>query len=253
MNNDCNCNCSPNYNLNYQLWSTIPYPNRNNPYEGIDPSAMSWPLMYISRDCSNNFYDFKGDPISFKFIDPNFVDFNKELLEVMHVQNNLTCEQKNIATFWGTGVPAQQWTPIFLKLIDEYNVTPPTSARILACLQNVMNDAFVVTWHYKYYFDCARPCQLNRDLKTHLATPIFPTYPSGHSLISGAVEVVLSYFFPKEACTIHKLAESASISRLYGGIHFNSDLQEGLSIGRQLGACAVEYLKTEHESDYIIM
>lgn len=65
--------------------------------------------------------------------------------------------------------------------------------------------------------------------------------------MSGAIEVALSYFFPAEKEKIHQLAEDASISRLYGGIHFRSDLSHGLQLGRQIGSIAVDYFKTQYD------
>ncbi|MEG2787798.1 MAG: vanadium-dependent haloperoxidase [Romboutsia sp.] len=234
-------------------WSQIPYPNENKVFHGIDNTAGSWPLYYIKRNSDNTFSKIDGSHISFEIINPCNINYHDELIEVQEVQLNLTYCQENMATFWGTGVPVQQWTPIFLTLINTYSVTPPKSARILSCLQNVINDAFIITWNFKYSWDYPRPCQLNRNLDTFLSTPKFPTYPSGHSVVSGAIEVVLSYFFPKEASKIHTLAEDASISRLYGGIHFRSDLSQGLRLGRQIGAIAVEYLKTQCDEDSCVV
>lgn len=245
----CNCNC--NYKC-YKKWSEIPYPEATSLPVGKDPSAGTWPLHYIKKLCNNCYYSLFNEKICFNLKDPNKIDFEKDLIEVENVQANLTDDQKSLAKYWGTGVPPQQWLPIFLQLIDEYKVAPSSSARILSCLQNAMSDAFTITWMFKYYYNAARPCQLNRNLKTYLATPMFPTYPSGHSVVSGATEIVLSFFFPKEAALIHQMAEDASISRLYGGIHFRSDLSEGLKLGRQIGNICIEYLKTEHEIDKLI-
>jgi hypothetical protein len=36
------------------------------------------------------------------------------------------------------------------------------------------------------------------------------------------------------------MAEEAAISRLYGGIHFRSDNEVGLNLGRRIGQVAVE-------------
>ncbi|WP_297521887.1 vanadium-dependent haloperoxidase [uncultured Clostridium sp.] len=240
-----NCSCK-------EKWSEIPYPGMFKPHDGIDPSANSWPLYFLKRHPDGSFCTLLGQKILFDIENPNTVDFYAELEEVKYVQNNLTCNQEGMAKFWGAGVPSQQWSPIFLELFTAYNVTPPKSARILSCLQNAMNDAFVITWLYKYYWDAARPCQLDRNLETAVPTPIFPTYPSGHSVVSATIEVVLSYFFPNEYPAINEMVEDASISRLYGGIHFRSDLSEGLKLGRQIGQICVDYLKTQHEIDYLI-
>ncbi|MGL4740448.1 MAG: vanadium-dependent haloperoxidase, partial [Sarcina sp.] len=233
-------------------WSKIPYPGMTELPNGIDKTAGSWPLHFMRRDCTGYFYTLKGKTIFFDIAAPKTINFYADLEEVKKVQSTLTPEQESIAKFWGNGVPVQQWLPIALELIAKYKVTPPKSARILECLQGAINDAFIITWMFKYHWDCARPCQLDKDLKTVLPTPIFPSYPSGHSVVSGAIETVLSFFFPKEANELHRLAEEASISRLYAAIHFRSDLTAGLKLGRQIGNICVDYLKNQYEIDYLI-
>ncbi|MGL4992257.1 MAG: vanadium-dependent haloperoxidase [Sarcina sp.] len=252
-NNKHFCNC-PCHDKEHEIldWATIPYPGMSELPKGVDKTAGSWPLHFMKRDCNGYFYTLKGEKILFDIAPPTTVDFYHDLLEVQKVQATLTNDQKNMAKFWGTGVPVQQWVPIALEIINLYKVTPPKSARILEALQGAINDAFIITWMFKYHWSCARPCQLDRNLKTFLATPVFPTYPSGHSVVSGATEIVLSFFFPKESYKLHSLAEDASISRLYGGIHFRSDLSSGLKLGRQIGQICVNYLKNQYEIDYLI-
>lgn len=237
--NDINCHNSHN------RWSKIPYPNETKPYVGIEKDAGSWPLYFVRLNSNGNFFTLNCTPIKWNFANPCTIDFNAELKEVENVQANLTECEKGMAKFWGTGVPINQWTPIALTLINTYNVNPPMSAKILSSVQNVINDAFVITWFYKYCYDFARPVQLNKNLVPLIKTPKFPTYPSGHSVISGATSTVLSYFFPAEADKLTRLAEDASISRLYGCIHFKADLTNGLSLGRQIGKLAIDIISQE--------
>ena len=41
------------------------------------------------------------------------------------------------------------------------------------------------------------------------------------------------------------MAEEASISRMYGGIHYRSDCEKGLETGNKVGAYAVNRAKTD--------
>lgn len=241
------CDCPTNLTSGHchSKWSEIPYPNQIVPYVGIEKNAGTWPLFFLKFTTNKKFCSLSNKCLCCSIEEPCNIDFNKELVEVETVLENLTPCQIAIAKFWGTGVPVEQWTPIALKLINTYKVNPPRSARILSAVQNVINDAFVVTWFYKYCTDLARPIQLNKELKTVLDTPKFPTYPSGHSTVSSAASVVLSYFFPAESIKLNKLAKDASISRLYCGIHFRSDLENGLELGKQIGEIAVDILSKQ--------
>jgi len=88
--------------------------------------------------------------------------------------------------------------------------------------------------------------QLDQRLVTAICTPKFPSYPSGHSVISGTAEVILSYFFPPEAERLKELAEENSIFRLYGGVE---DIAEGLRLGRQIGRIIVEELMKQSDAN----
>lgn len=262
---NCNCTCTCNTQCacttsSLPKWDTIPYYNETNLPKGVDPTAGQWPLEFFNRNSVGKFYDFKNQLIPFQLKDPSLINYEAELKELVNMQNDLNAggnpKYIEIAKFWGTGVPINQWVPIALQLITSYKVTPPKSARIMRILQGMVNDAFVITWYYKYLYNVPRACQLDHNLKTVLDTPRFPSYPSGHSVVSGACEVLLSYYFPMEAEKLHKLAQDASISRLYGGIHCRSDLTEGLELGRQIAAVVVKTIKLDYDQqgnpvDYI--
>jgi hypothetical protein len=58
---------------------------------------------------------------------------------------------------------------------------------------------------------------------------------------------VLSRFFPRQTRELARLADEAAISRLYGGIHFTSDNEQGLRLGRRIGAVALEAYESEDD------
>jgi hypothetical protein len=107
----------------------------------------------------------------------------------------------------------------------------------------------IIVWDLKYRWDVARPDQYDQKMRTLLCTPRFPTYPSGHATMSGCTQVVLSYFFPREAKKLRKIADDDALSRLYAGIHFPSDNDEGLELGRYIGTVIVNHLKMQLSSD----
>jgi membrane-associated phospholipid phosphatase len=73
--------------------------------------------------------------------------------------------------------------------------------------------------------------------------PPFPSYPSGHATFSAAASEVLASFFPQDAARLRYLAEEASLSRVYAGIHYRFDSEAGLQSGRQLAALATRSLQ----------
>jgi hypothetical protein len=53
--------------------------------------------------------------------------------------------------------------------------------------------------------------------------------------VSGAAEVALAAIFPARKSELRAYAEEAALSRLWGGIHYRSDNDEGLRLGRKIG------------------
>jgi undecaprenyl-diphosphatase len=55
--------------------------------------------------------------------------------------------------------------------------------------------------------------------------------PSGHAATSFAGAVVLTYLFRKGAVAFFVLATAIAFSRVYGGLHFPSDVLAGAALG----------------------
>jgi hypothetical protein len=75
--------------------------------------------------------------------------------------------------------------------------------------------------------------------------PNFPAYTSGHSTFSWAAATILAHIFPADAANLSKQAEEASISRVYGGIHFPMDCDAGKFSGQKIGGFAVTRAQTD--------
>lgn len=228
-------------------WYKIPYPGDKRPPVGLDPLAGSWPTYFFERNQSGILTTPDGEPVCFDIENPRNIDFYKSLRLVQCTLENLTLRERQIAEYWGEGPATKQWTPIIDRLIDTYGLTPPMAGRVLGAVQAAINDAFVITWYFKYIWGIPRPIQLDSELETAVCTPYFPSYPSGHSVVSGTAEVILSYFFAPEADRLRMLAEEAAISRLYGGVHYLEDIDEGLRLGRQIGSIVVEQLRRQRD------
>jgi hypothetical protein len=228
-------------------WYRLPYAGENSLPKSIDPFAGSWPTYFFRKNEEGLLTTLDGCPVGFEIQNPDNIDFYKSLNIVRKALRNLTEEQRIIVEYWGDGPATKQWTPIIDRLIDAYGLSPAYAARVLAAVQAGINDAFVITWYFKYLWDIPRPNQLDQRLATAICTPKFPSYPSGHSVISGAAEVILSYFFPPEAERLRELAEEDSISRLYAGVHFLEDITEGLRLGRQIGRIVVDELSRQRD------
>ncbi|HET9674389.1 MAG TPA: vanadium-dependent haloperoxidase [Gaiellaceae bacterium] len=175
--------------------------------------------------------------------------FLSELHEVYDVSRTATPEQRAIALFWadgaGTVTPPGHWNAIALDLFADKPRNTIQTTRIFAALNTAQADAFIACWDAKFAYWSIRPVSAIRELldpawSPLIVTPPFPSYVSGHSSTSGAASTVLAGFFPSRAAELGVLADEAAMSRLYGGIHFRSDNDAGLALGRRVGEVALQ-------------
>lgn len=170
--------------------------------------------------------------------------FWAEAEEVYRTWQTLTPRQKAIADDWnlqaGSVTPPGVWNQRAIELIRAEKLGPATTARVLATLNLAMSDAAIACWRAKYRWWTVRPVTVIRErfdanFLPHLITPPHPSYVSGHSAISGAAEAALAAFFPERKSELRSFSEEAAMSRLWGGIHYRSDNEEGLRLGRRIG------------------
>ncbi|MCM3717344.1 vanadium-dependent haloperoxidase [Fictibacillus phosphorivorans] len=226
----------------YLRWTQLPYSGElYPPTDGVTPEAGSWPMFFISRR-GQDFIDPFGQVIQWNIKNPNLIDWQSELQIVKQTLQNLTPQQIQIAYRWGTGEVSKQLIPIIYNMMETYGIASTRAARLLGFYHAAINDAFVIAWYFKYLWDVARPCQYDRNLKTVLFTPRFPTYPSAHAVMAGCSESILSYYFPQERHRLHEMFEECAMSREYAGVHFKVDNDEGLKLGRQLGQIVVNLI-----------
>ena len=212
----------------------------------VQPCAGEWKTWVMSGGSQ-----FRPDPPPV-FGSP---EFTAQAREMVDTQKNLTEEQKKAATFWaggqGTPLPAGVWMNVLLAYLRDELPTTPKSERTLAMAAVAMSDAGVASWDAKFAYWDPRPengvrdSGVDRDWKPYIDTPFFPSYISGHATYSGAAAEVLSYLFPDDAADFQAKADEASNSRLWGGIHWRSDNEKGLEVGKKVGQLVVERAKTD--------
>ena len=126
-------------------------------------------------------------------------------------------------------------------------------------------DAFIRAWEEKYKSNYVRPeTVINKYLDPYwmpyIQTPPFPSYVSGHATNSAAAAEAMTACFgdnlsftdtslvdfgipARKILSFRKAAEEAAMSRLYGGIHYRFDNEEGLKVGKKVGEYVVGRLK----------
>ncbi len=215
-----------------------------------------------------------------------------ETREVVQLHANLSDADKALVEFMRDGPSSVQqaghWL-IFARHLsqrDQHSIDDDVKMQLLVTV--TAHDAFIACWDAKMHYDFARPQALvhhffaNDSLTgwmgegkgwgrikgsewrpyspANFLCPPFPSYPSGHSTVSGACAEALKRFkgndrFDYEVTlmpgaltepdatgdevtlrfeTLSETAERAGRSRVLGGYHIEADNQAGLKLGREV-------------------
>jgi hypothetical protein len=126
-------------------------------------------------------------------------------------------------------------------------------------------DGFLACWDEKFRSNRIRPetairKYIDPSFQPLLQTPPFPEYLSGHSVISSAAAVILSFYFgenfsytdtvelrfglpARRFTSFQQAAMEAGLSRFYGGIHFMDAINNGREQGLQVGEWVLSRLE----------
>jgi hypothetical protein len=186
--------------------------------------------------------------------------FYKAAYFVYNKVNTLTPEENLIARYWadggGTFTPPGHMLAITSQLIVDNGIDLTEAAKLFAQVGISENDAAIVCWKYKYKYNLLRPVSY---IQTYIApgwtsligTPPFPSYTSGHATFTSAAGEVLADYFgdsfsftdnqkvadgfaPRSFNGFQEMIDEASISRVYGGIHYSFDSEVGAQTGRDI-------------------
>jgi hypothetical protein len=172
---------------------------------------------------------------------PPAADSAQKLAELDEIKDFPRTFVTNAAAFYWQS-PRSDWILLADDRIAQYHLDgdPPRASRIDALLTVAAFDATVACWDAKYTYWAARPFQLDPDVHPLFPVPVHPSYPAAHGCVSGAQGAILAALFPAESQSLTDLANEAGMSRMWAGIHFRSDIDAGLALGRSVAQRVID-------------
>ena len=200
----------------------------------------------------------------------------------MMIKKGDTSEEMKMAQFWDCNpyvtvnqghmmfakkkiTPGGHWMGITKIACNESKADFEKTVYAFTATSIGLFDSFISCWDEKYRSNVVRPetminQNIDEDWKPLLQTPPFPEYTSGHSVASTCSAVILTsvfgenfkyldttelpYGLPKRNFKSFKdAAKEASMSRLYGGIHYKASIENGIIQGGNVGEYIVKKIK----------
>ena len=165
--------------------------------------------------------------------------FENDMNELKNYKQNFN--SRSLAYYWASHGP-EVWNDLASQKMFEYRMSDdaPAVSRVYTVLNVAYHDAVIAIFDSKYEYWGIRPNQYDTTYKSLIATPPFPGYPSGHAGGAGTTAAVMEYFFPADAKLFWQMAQDCADSRFYAGIHFRTDNEAALKMGKELGKYVAE-------------
>jgi hypothetical protein len=192
-----------------------------------------------------------------------------------------TADQSLTGSFWN-GAIQNYWNEITQTAAIGHNLNTARTARLFALLNLSFADGVIAFYDTKYTYNFWRPVTAIRAAALDgnpgtLADPNWlpevtnttpdPAYPGAHAVISAAGASVLNSFFGKKDFDFVVTSEvlpgvtrsftnfsaankEATLSRIFAGVHFRTDLTSGNSMGSEVADFVVDnFLTPVHGRD----
>ncbi len=192
--------------------------------------------------------------------------YYRQAVELISLSSPLSPENQWIAEFWNDDHPGTMFTPpghwlaITTQVID--NEHPPIEKVMETYLKMgfALCDAMIATWYSKYIYNLERPetfiqHYIDKSWRPYSPSPSFPSYPSGHACMGAAASEVLTSLYgsayhmtdcshmdlenvvlkPREFKSFEQMAKENALSRIFLGVHWRMDAEEGYRIGTLIG------------------
>jgi len=173
-------------------------------------------------------------------------EFKNALEDVRRKSSNINADQMAMVQHWadgpGTPTPPGHWNLIACEMLADSKKSETERTKILALLNIAMFDAGIACWRTKFKYWLARPSQFDTSIPVRIKVPNFPSYVSGHSAFSGAAATVLGRFLPAQRDKLAAMAQQASQSRVFAGIHFRTACHDGRIVGSEVADYILENL-----------
>jgi len=186
-----------------------------------------------------------------------------------------TADEALTGRFWN-GAIQNYWNEIAQTLSLARGLTTAKNARLFALLNLSFADDVIAFYDAKYTYNFWRPVTAIRAADPGInpetvADPNWlpevgkttpdPSYPGAHGVISASAAEVLISFFERDRAdfnvtsevlpgversftSISAAAEEATLSRIFGGQHFQFDLTTGQRLGREVADFVVDHFLT---------
>jgi hypothetical protein len=173
----------------------------------------------------------------------------RELAQLLRFQKTQTPQRLQAIKKWDDQIAAVPWTDVLLQAFQSYRPRPPAAAYALAIFYTGLYDAMVAACDSRNaYASMTRPApgKLDPRIKPAVKATSGSTYASPEAAMAGAAEILIPYLFPDAPVAIYRQAANEAVaSRLWAGLNYRSDVEQGRLLGQKVARLVIDQQKTD--------
>lgn len=163
-------------------------------------------------------------------------DWSKQFETLRTLRRNLTQEQLHIIREWvGKHGKNSEWRALVNRYMEEHHVPEAKVLQVRALLMKGLYDGVIAEYEAKFTYCIPRPYMMDPAFEPLIPKLNTPSYPSGHAIQGSISATILTYFFPGDAAYWKNLDEEGANTRLWEGVHFPEDIEQGRILGKKIG------------------
>lgn len=167
--------------------------------------------------------------------------WDEQIAAIKKAQAPLTPQERQRIDFWAgkTGTGSGDWRSIANAYMFNQKIPLAQMLLVRATLMMGIYDTSIVYYGAKYRYHIVRPQVRDRTITYLIDVPNHPSYPSGHSSLAGVASTILSCYFPQNRTQWAALAKESGLSRIWAGIHYPLDDEEGFALGQKVAQAVI--------------
>ncbi|MEO1217005.1 MAG: phosphatidic acid phosphatase, partial [Bacteroidota bacterium] len=166
-----------------------------------------------------------------------------EIAKIIELQKGIKEEDIRLINYWNASYPSYRWHQIMME-ISKAQKGHKNGGRV-AILHLSIYDALTEVWKHKKQYQVKAPFQQNFNVQKLGRLRAYSSFICEWSAVSGAALEVIEYYFPDKKPYLDSLLAQFKDARLKTGLQLPSDIEQGISIGKQIANQYIKYAQTD--------
>ncbi|MEM6845501.1 MAG: phosphatidic acid phosphatase [Bacteroidota bacterium] len=170
-------------------------------------------------------------------------ELEQEIAKVIALQKGINEEDIRAMNYWNASYPSYRWHQIMME-ISRAQKGHKNGGRVVI-LHLAIYDALTEVWKYKKQYQVTAPFQQNPNVQQLGRERAYSAFICEWSAVAGAAQEVIGYYFPDRKPYLDSLLAQFKEACLRTGLQLPSDIEKGITIGKQIAKQYIAYAKTD--------